>query len=255
MEPEIYPQLNSAWKKTCKILLGEEVGELDEFSGYLAKYTDPLCHQKSAISSKDITVSSERFSRGAKFISFDEVSDYEQSMQNLRLNINQIKDIDSIINNLHGHVYYVGNVVLGNSSNTTACHRCIDTNFAFSCQDVYTGKYVAFCTSIRDVEYGFGASGGGNLKFGIKTQEVFRLARSFETLRSYTSSDLYYCASVEDCSNCMFSFNLKSKSHCIGNLELDKEKYLAIKEKLISEIKDELRTKKSVISMVDIMNG
>lgn len=249
------PELSKAWKSTCKLLLGEEIGELETYRDYLKKYSDPMSTKISAISGKEVYVSSDKFCQRATFLSHEEIPEYEQKTKKFKLNINEIKDIDSIINAAQENFQYVGNVVLGNSRDAISCHRCVNTSYALECQDIYAGKYVAYSSSVRDAEHAFGASGGGNLNFGIRTLEVFKLMRSFETLRCYSSADLYYCASCEDCSNCLFSFNLRSKNYHIGNLQFNREKYLALKEKLLADVRDELKAKKAAISMVDIINS
>jgi hypothetical protein len=49
----------------------------------------------------------------------------------------------------------------------------------------------------------------------------------------------------------MFSFNLRSKRHAIGNLELEKSKYFELRKKLVGEIAGHLREKKRFHSIYD----
>jgi len=44
----------------------------------------------------------------------------------------------------------------------------------------------------------------------------------------------------------MFSFDLNGKKYTIGNLELDKDTYYNIKQKLLGEIVDKIKQKKPV---------
>jgi hypothetical protein len=51
----------------------------------------------------------------------------------------------------------------------------------------------------------------------------------------------------------MFCFGANSKSYAIGNLALGKEKYLAIKKKLLSELSEELRKKHRTFSLLKLI--
>jgi hypothetical protein len=69
------------------------------------------------------------------------------------------------------------------------------------------------------------------------------------------ASDSYYSASLEDCTNCLFTFNQRNKHYLIGNVPLAKDKYATLKAKLIGEIRDELKRKKSIPSVIQIISG
>lgn len=248
-------QLNKAWRNTCKILLGKEVGDMLEFSDYLKKYTDPIEKRKSFLSGKDVTISSNRISKNARIIGHEEMKEYEARIGSLSLNINDVKDIDSIVRALQERVCYAGNIVLGNSHNVADSHRCVNTVYAYNCQDVYDGKYVAYTTSIRSPEYSFGCCFGGDIQFCIKVLDPYKQTRCLETYHCNVASDSYYSASLEDCTNCIFSFNQRNKHYLIGNAPLAKEKYAQLKAKLVSEIADELKRKKSLPSVIEIISG
>jgi hypothetical protein len=66
-------------------------------------------------------------------------------------------------------------------------------------------------------------------------------------------SDCYYSHNLSNCQDCLFSFNLKNARNCIGNLQLSPEKYKAKKEELLSQLVDELKSKKSIPSLVEIV--
>jgi hypothetical protein len=53
----------------------------------------------------------------------------------------------------------------------------------------------------------------------------------------------------------MFSFNLKNKRNCIGNLELPKEKYLQIKAKLLEEMRFDLAKNKRLPGLEKIISA
>ena len=87
----------------------------------------------------------------------------------------------------------------------------------------------------------------------IKTLENYNMTRCMETVHINTASDRYFSASLEECTNCIFSFNQRNKHYLIGNLALEKEKHAQLKGKILEELADELKRKKKVPSIIDII--
>jgi len=79
--------------------------------------------------------------------------------------------------------------------------------------------------------------------------------RCFETYMTGGISDSYYTMNCTSCTDLMFSFNLRSRSHCIGNLQLTRERYAALKQKLVSEMAEKLKRDKRLFSLADMMKG
>lgn len=254
-DDDLYASLNKAWKSTCKIVLKDEVGDLLDYRDYLKKYTDPVETMRSFLSGEEVSISSGRFGSDARFLSNSEAAEYDRRLAATPLDINAIKDMDSIVEAVSERACYAGNIVLGNSAHVARSHRVVNTNYALECQDIYDGRYVAYASSMRYPEYFFGGGVGGNAQFCIKTQENFRMARCMETIHVNVASDCYFSASLEDCNDCMFSFNQRSRHFVIGNLQLQKDAYAALKDKLLGEICDTLQRDKSVISIAEIIGG
>ncbi len=250
-----YGPLNRAWKSTCKIVLGDDIGDLLDYRDYLKRYTDPMEVRKSAFSGADVTISSGRFGSNARFLGNSEAAEYDRKLAAMPLDINSIKDLDSLVEAVSERAAYAGNIVLGNSTGVLASHRVVNTNYALECQDIYDGKYVAYASSMRCPEYFFGGGLGGNAQFCIKSQENYKMTRCMETMHINVASDCYYSASLENCSDCLFSFNQRSRHFLIGNLALPKDKYLGLKGKLVSEMRETLQKDKSLASIAEIVAG
>ncbi len=246
--------VNDAWKRTCKVLFGDEIGELQDFEKYLKKNNEPIFSKKSVISGKNVTIADEYFCPSASFIGNSEVPQFEKNSGNIRLDLNQIKDIDSILNAVSEKLVYSGNVLLGDYSGIENSHRCTDSHFVRDSHDIVQSKYIAYSTLLRICEYSFGCCFTAEGKFGIKSTQFYQSNRCFEAIMTMICSDCYYTANLEGCQNCIFCFNLKSKNHCIGNLELPKDKYNAIKAGLVEQIREQLRAKKDVIGIVELLS-
>lgn len=247
--------IDSAWKSTCKILLGEEIGELREYAGYLSDQLDlSLSEKESSLSGKKAFVSSSNICPGARFIGGWETKEYLEFMKREKLDINQIKDIDSILSALSEKLYYGGSITLGRAREVDESDKCTDSSFVHHSQMIYeNSKFIAFSNMARSNEYCFGVTVPGESRFLIRSCLCWRSARCFETLRTFNSSDCYYVANVEGSVNCMFSFNQRNVSNCIGNLALPKDKYAALKQKLVEDIRETLRERKGVPHILDLI--
>ncbi|MBU0586515.1 hypothetical protein KJ780_03315 [Candidatus Micrarchaeota archaeon] len=243
--------INNAWKSTCKVLFGEELGELKDFEGYLEKNVQKLINATCAISGKEVTAT-KGYPPNARFISYG-IPEYEKIY--LELNVNEIKDIDSLFGAIKERAYYSGNNILGNCKDVVRTNKALESFYVDGCEIVFRGKYIYGSEMVRDCEYVFGCSQTAEDKFQIMTCETWRNQRIFESIRTYLSSDCYYCANVESSQNCMFCFNLRNKRYCIGNLELSVDKYSALKKKLVNEMAQELKGKKRISSIIDVIQG
>jgi len=247
--------LDKAWESTCRVLLGRDIGRIGRYEEYLQRGVPAYEVEKSSISGREVVVSG-GYGKGAKFICGDEIGKYQEALKAVPLDMNDIKDIDSIARALGENVRYCGNIVLGNSSNATLANRLIDSNFVYKSQEVFYSKYIAHCCIVKYSEYAFGGeSVGKGAHFSIKGFEIYEASRVMESVHVYSSSDCTYCTNVENCFDCLFCFNLRSKRKCIGNLELEAEKFAALKAKLQAEIAGELERKGRVLGILEIIGG
>ncbi len=244
--------VRDAWKSTCRVLLRGEVGELPDFEPYLMRYVEKVMPVKSALSGKTVTISSPEFSPGSKFISHDEMAEFDKRLRSMKLDINSIKDIDSAVSALGEHLYYCGDIITGNSSEVKTADSIANSVHVLHSNELYDCKFMAYSSVLRYCENGFGSSGGGESKFMIKCFEVFQQTRCMETFRAYTCNDCYYSSNLENCNDCMFSFNQRARRNLIGNRLFSPPEYQKLKSKLVDDIRQTLASKKSVPSIVDL---
>ncbi len=245
--------INEAWNSTCKIVLGGEIGELDQYKNYLLKHVEAPESRKSCLSGKEVFTSSDRYAKNSKFISSDEASSYLAKSQNTKLGLDKISDIDSIIGAFKEQFAYSGNIILGNSGNIARSHRCINVFFAQDANGLSDSKFAAYSSTGRFADYCFGSYFLGEDSHLIKVMHAFRAKRSFECTRIFDSSDSYFCANLEGCQHCIFSFNQRNKLHLIGNVQLGKEAYQKKKEELLAQIRDELTAKKNIAGIIELL--
>jgi hypothetical protein len=239
--------LNEAWKSTCRIVLKAEVGELGAFSPYLLEMVQKPIMRRSALSDKEVYFSSPNYDSGAGAIALG-----EEREGKFQLDINQIKDIDSIISALSGQ-QYCGNKIIGNSLNISKCDACTDCQNALESSQIMQDKNIAYGYALRKNENCFGCCWCGEISFSIRAQGSFFSQRLFESYLCMRSSDQYFCMNNRDCANCLFSFNQAAKSNMIGNVQLDSGKFSKLKAKLISEMAGMLASKKRLPSLFEIV--
>lgn len=238
--------LDEAFKSAFRTIFGECNVALGELKDYLSRYHYPIVKRKSSISGKEVALSMDRYCEGAKFLSQDEV-DYGKCFS---LDINAIKDVDSIMEAVRDRAFYAGNKVLGTSKFVEGSDTIVDSFHVRDSHNITESKYVAYSAYIRGgSEYVFGSSHSKTSKCAIHTYILMDCARCFETCFSDNSSDLFFCSNCQGCSHAMFSFNLRSKRHCIGNVELPKDKYFTLRKKLVEESREYLEKNKSFYSI------
>jgi len=247
--------IDNGWESTCKILLGSEAGPIAKCEKYLLRYVEPYHMEKSIISGKDVVVSGE-YEKGARFISGNEIMQYDAIAKGAKLSINDIKDIDSLVRAAGEMAIYSGNDVLGKSSNITLSNKVLDSNTVYKSHEVIFSKNIACCHIVKYSEHCYGGvSVGKHAQFTIHSFEIYESSRLFECVRVYHSADCAYGVNLDNCHDCLFSFNLRTKSKCIGNLQIEPAKYASLKSKLLSEIAGELGKNGSVPTVVEIVGG
>ena len=249
----VYNELNKVWKSTCRILFGEEIGELKEYEEWLKEYMPPLTTVKSSISGKEVILGLPYYCKDAHFIALDEAR--ERSIE--PLTINEIKDIDSIIEAISEKWEYCGSKISGRSTYVDSSDTVFDSHYIADSFNVYKSTYVFASAGVRtDCKYIFGSVGlTDGEEFIIRGCGSSYSKRCFDIRTVLKSSDLYFCANCDGCSDLMFSFNQKNKRNMIGNLSLPKDKYFSLKSKLIAEIRDELKKKKKLPSLFQLLSN
>lgn len=249
MDKQLYDQLNKAWKSTCKVLLGEEIGELKEYEEWLRENIPVFGKRKSYISGKEVILSLDEYCKKANFVSLGEIK--EKTID--PLTINEIKDIDRIVEAISDKWEYTGNKILGKSSFIDSSDLVFDSHYVLDSTYTKNSSFIFGSEGFREnSKYVFGSIGGISCEFMIHLYGGTKLRRCFEISQCLDSSDLFFCMNCVASNDLLFSFNQKNKRNMIGNLQLSQEKYLSIKNKIIGEVKEELKKNKRFPSLFEM---
>lgn len=242
--------LEDRWKIISRAIFKEEIGSMAEYSSWLTEFTEPITHRKSSVSGKDVICAPTEYCKKARWIAHDEI-DFKGPLE--PLDINEVKDIDSIVEAISERWYYAGNIVFGKSEDIERSSNINDSFHIYETARFGNSKYIAYCTIGRSNEACFGCNVVEESAGCIKCHRSFRNKQSFELWMSQNCFECNYSFGLNNCINCLFSFNVQNKKYTIGNLELDADKYNKIRSKLLSEMVEELKLRKRLPSLLDIV--
>ncbi|MDD5337546.1 MAG: hypothetical protein PHS02_03630 [Candidatus ainarchaeum sp.] len=241
-----------AFRETSRVLFGQEIGELTDFADYLGEFVLPCQNRKSFISGKDVLISHNFYPSSAKFISHDEMSLLGSKFTPLETK--DIKDIDSLLSAVRERVVFCGNKVLGKCENVQNVDNCVECSDVFQVHNVFHVRNSAYTSYVREADHVFGVGVHPLINYSMRCLEGIHLMRCFESFYCSKASDCYYSFNCSNSTDCFFTFNQRSARRMIGNVQLDRDKYAELKKKLLSEMADELKRKKKLFSMADLVN-
>ncbi len=252
MPSQTYDILNKGWKSTCRVLLGGEVGELKDYDEWLRRYLPKPAKRKSHLSGKEVILAMNGYAKDAMFISGEE----QRPLSIQTLTINEVKDIDSILDAVREKWEYTGNRILGNSAFVESSDIVMDSTYVQDSTNITESSYVYLASMVRrNSKYVFGGGWFGQCEFAINMSGAYNDRRCLESFLVGESSDIFFSYYCYGCNDIMFSFHMRGKRHCIGNLQLPKEEYLPLKKKLLAELREELVKNKSLPSIFELVGN
>ncbi|MFA6327858.1 MAG: hypothetical protein WCY41_00235 [Candidatus Micrarchaeia archaeon] len=250
MDAALERQLQKGWDGTCRVVFGTELGKVEDFRPWFSEYLPKTAMRKSCLSGKNVLLAADNYPKQAKFLSSDELA----FNKDYALSINEIKDIDLLTRALAEKCEYTGNKCLGTSANVGQSDLVLDSQQVWNSTNIESSMC---CDSSfmmrRGSKYCFGAGWGAMTEFAIRSVALLNIKRCFETHFSVNDSDCYFVFNCFGSHDLMFSFGQRNKGHMIGNLALPKEKYSALRKKLVGEIAEEIAVKKRYPSLFELM--
>ena len=245
---ESYAYNDKHFREACKVILGGEVGELKDYEGWLLTLKQPTGHANSTASGAPLALASSGYASPARFLSMAEAF----AAKPASLNINDIKDIDSLFTVARERFAYSGNLVFGNSQFVEGSSDVSDSFYVYKSARISGCKAIACSTIIKDSNYLFGCNVSSKNEYCMRCHQFTFDTRCFEACLTTNSSDAYYVYDCVGCKDIMFSFAQRNASCVIGNLALPKDRYLLLKSALIEQMRSELKAKKKLPSLADI---
>ncbi|MBS3068830.1 hypothetical protein J4441_00500 [Candidatus Micrarchaeota archaeon] len=249
MASELDATMQKAWDSACKVLFGEQLGSLGDYSGWIGTYMPKKAVRKSHLSNRNIAVAMDEYAKAARFAAGGEIAQNRE----YALSINQMKDIESVVQAISEKCEYAADRRLGNSGAVENSDIVLDSHFVGNSANIEESQYVESSYMVRKgSKYIFGCGALGQGEFLLHVVDSFNQKRSFECSVVGESADCYFSHNCLGCRELMFCFGQRNKSYCIGNTQLEKEKYLAIKRKMLAEFAQQLKKEKWMPSLSQI---
>ncbi|MFH1328217.1 MAG: hypothetical protein ABIH76_05165 [Candidatus Bathyarchaeota archaeon] len=241
-------EIDRSFNDTVRILLSSELGGIDDYAKWLGRHIPLPLFRKSAISGKGVWIppsfcfSGQEFDK-CRIIDIEEIDQVntppfdEGALENVNM-----RDILEIINPI---AYYCGNLRYKNSNNIERSSAVGGASNIYYCEDIwYKTRNVAFSHTVLYSENIFGSHMARYSKFCINIYNSYQINRGLEIDGCTNCSDVFFCHNSENLRNCILCFNVKTLSYAVGNIEVGKERYMEIKDMLISHIVEKLKKEK-----------
>jgi hypothetical protein len=237
-------RIDKAFMDTMRIVLGKELGPIDKFEAWLGKHTATVEKRKTAFGRETYVP----FSSFPFMLSIDgnRFATNEEALELGKLKISlgeEEANVDSIRSKMEEIAYYSPEIKVGNNQNIIGCPLSENSMNVYKVVDANVVKNAGVSGQVFSSENVFGSFWVIDSKFCINCYHSANVANCFEMDSCSNCRNSLFCHNCEDLDNCMFCFNVKSKRYAIGNVEIGREGYMEVKEKVLAEIIRQLEKK------------
>ena len=238
--------VHGAFSKITRVLLGADLGNLDDYEGWLKRGVRWKRGVRSEVSKETVFVPKLAFFDLAKrgFVRMKE--SYALGEQPSPVKSLEKLSLGNAGSLLKGILYFTPEAVVGESVGVE--DMCTYFSSQYSIRGVYSNqsKLTAYCYWPRNSEYAFGCSMLFSSRFCIHCYNSENLTRCFELSDSHSCTGCYFCHNCENVHDSMFCFNTKNKRYAVGNVEVGRERYARLKGMMLREISSRLLEKHSL---------
>ncbi len=245
LNDELYGKLDTGWRTTCKIVLGQDIGELKDYEEWLLKNVPRPTIKNSIISGKNVLC----YNKYPQVIDENEV---EQLKNKIADNVEDATSVEDLITKVKPLAVYVGNRSSGSILNAELCDYYWDSRHIYYSTYIRDAKYVAYSYDSRNCENVYGVSEFSSGSFNISTYACYVTPVCFESLYAIESSNVMFSQNCENLNHALFCFNVQSLSYAVGNVEVGKKRYEQVRKMLLEHVVNELvETKNLRMSILD----
>ena len=241
--------IDEAFAKTCAIVLGERLPEgIDGYAAYLKRNVRRNDIQKSAASGKEVHRSDHCCFFELPIDRLLTMDEAREAGEKLKIGKDAAEGIT--IANAHkmisGISFFCTEYRDGMNINIIECATAGDSAHCYRCTAAVFSKYSGYSFWPRNGEHMFGCGSALSSEFCVRCFNSVKLSRSFECDFCRNCSGLYFSHNCENVHDSMFCFNAKNLKYAIGNVEVGREKFMALRRQLLALARQELAAKKGL---------
>jgi len=64
-------ELDRQWRSVCKVVLGSDIGSMEDYADWLRYGNEPITPRRSIVSDREMVSSPPHYSEGGKWMAFD----------------------------------------------------------------------------------------------------------------------------------------------------------------------------------------
>lgn len=234
--------IEDAWRGTCRIVLGREIGPLRGYGEFLSERINPVIRVKTAYGNE--TYSSDiffyKYLPKERIVNLDEAE--EIAKQHLAFEDGEEVTLESVMEKISPVAFFRAEFAEGSNANNIETQIPYTATNTYKVVDATYAKNCAYDTMALNSEYIFGSYRTLYSKFCIRAHSSVGLSNCFDVDCCTNLRDSYFCHNVEGSDSCMFCFNTKSKRFAVGNAEIGRENYAKVKRIVLDEIAQRLES-------------
>jgi len=230
--------IDAAFEKTCLLLFGAGLGQIDSLSTWLVRHTRGLETRRSALSGNP--VHARDYSN--YFLLPRERMLTEQEAQQigplLRLSSQEAESIsmENAGKAISGIAYFTSEYKDGSNSNLIECPTSSDSSNCYRSSPTVYAKYCGYSFWPRSTQYAFGCDSLLDSEFCVNCYHSVKLKRCFEMDYCRDCSDCMFCHNSENMRDSLFCFNAKNMRYAVGNQAVGKAEYERVKSLVMGKL-------------------
>lgn len=131
-------ELNRQWRSTCKVVLGQDIGPMEDYADWLRYGNEPITPRHSMVSGREMVSAPPHYAQGGKWMALDEV-DFGKKFE--PLSINDLKDIDSLVLAARERFIYSGDIYFGQSGHIEQSSNINDSFYVYKTASFGNSKH------------------------------------------------------------------------------------------------------------------
>lgn len=237
--------IEKGFSATYNVLLKKAPGSINEYGEWLSQRTVALEEASTPFGSKTFVPKNMSV---LKDFPKKRIATAREAIElgKLKMDEGSLAGLGSAIDALPEVGYFTPELRDGNNANLIAFPHAFYVVNGYRGFDSVYSENIAFSSMALNSKYLYGCHRVLESQFSMKCYNSQYLNRCFELDSCNRCADSYFCHNSEALTDSMFCFNLKGRRHNIGNTQLGKEEYGAVKNALLGQIGEELGAEKSL---------